>query len=154
MDTAARPGGESRRSFLGRVGSVTAGACFGALPWVSGCASIPYASPLREAGAFRLPLDVFETTPGVLIDFPEEGMPIYVHRHGPERFTAVLTRCSHRGCEAEPNGERIVCPCHGSEYTTAGQVLQGPAEEALTAYGVQVEDGFVRIDVREPGAGR
>jgi cytochrome b6-f complex iron-sulfur subunit len=32
------------------------------------------------------------------------------------------------------NGQLYVCPCHGSKYTTAGAVANGPANRALTTF--------------------
>lgn len=137
---------ESRRNFVAKLGnaSVTA-VCLGAVPWLTACASVPYAAAARTPGRLSVPISAFGDGSGVLVEFPEEGMPIYVHRQAEDRFTAVLTRCSHRGCEAEPNGERIVCPCHGSEYTPDGRVLQGPARRDLTRFPTTVEAGSVVI---------
>jgi Rieske Fe-S protein len=36
-------------------------------------------------------------------------------------------------------GDRLVCPCHGSEYDLLGRVLEGPAERPLTRFPVSVE---------------
>ena len=98
-----------------------------------------------------IPVAVFETTTGVLFDFPDEGMPIYVHRHAADRFTAVLTRCAHRGCEVEPTPERMICPCHGSEYRHDGTLLRGPAEASLLKYPAVLEEKHVRIDLSRWG---
>ncbi len=40
--------------------------------------------------------------------------------------------CTHLGCviDHQQNGE-MICPCHGSRFTTGGQVLNGPAGRAL-----------------------
>lgn len=37
--------------------------------------------------------------------------------------------CSHLGCSIQfkPEVPRFDCPCHGSQFSTAGQVLHGPA---------------------------
>ena len=44
------------------------------------------------------------------------------------------------------DSNRIVCPCHGSEYAVAdGSVIHGPAEEALTSYPVQVKGGKIFV---------
>ncbi|RMH21016.1 MAG: Rieske (2Fe-2S) protein [Gemmatimonadetes bacterium] len=152
------PAGEAptRRAFLARLSAMGMGAgCMGALPLLEGCASVPFLTPVRTPeGGLRVPLDAFDTAPGVLVDFPEAGMPIYVHRHGPGRFTAVLTRCTHQGCQAEPDGSRIVCPCHGSEYGPDGRVLKGPAERDLAAFPVRIEGGTLTIVTTSRGSER
>lgn len=144
---------KSRREFLARMGRGTVGlGCLGTLS-LTGCASFPRVNPVRAGRTARIPLRAFEDTPGVLFDLPEEGMPVYVHRHGPDRFSAVLTRCSHRGCEVEPTPERMVCPCHGSEYRHDGTLLEGPADAPLSRYRAERDGDHVVIHLSEE-AGR
>ena len=50
---------------------------------------------------------------------------------------AVLSTCSHRGCEVNKLRTKFECPCHGSEYDLRGDVLRGPAPEPLKSYKVQ-----------------
>ena len=140
--------GMERRTFLRRARDVSVGASIcGALPWVTACASVPYAEFRRSGGVLRVPRAAFETAPGVLLSFPDEGMPIYVHQHTERRYSAVLTRCTHQGCQADPDQDRIRCPCHGSEYSLDGRVLQGPAEQSLTRYPVSVERDDILVEV-------
>jgi len=51
-----------------------------------------------------------------------------------ESFTAV---CTHEGCLVNGlSGNRIVCPCHGSEYDFNGMVVSGPAPSPLASFTV------------------
>lgn len=58
-------------------------------------------------------------------------------------YKAFSTVCTHQGCQVQvQDSNRIVCPCHGSEYAGAdGSVVHGPAEAPLTSYPVQVKGG-------------
>ena len=62
-------------------------------------------------------------------------------------YKAFSTVCTHQGCQVQvQDSNRIVCPCHGSEYAVAdGSVIHGPAEEALTSYPVQVKGGKIFV---------
>jgi len=49
-------------------------------------------------------------------------------------FLAIKTICSHKGCDVELEGNKFVCPCHGSEYTIEGKVTQGPSKSDLKSF--------------------
>jgi len=46
--------------------------------------------------------------------------------------TVFTTYCSHLGCKINKMAnDRLVCPCHGSEYDLNGNVIKGPAYKNL-----------------------
>lgn len=52
-------------------------------------------------------------------------------------YKAFSSICTHEGCSVNGfNGQRMICPCHGSEYNLAGQVVAGPAPLPLREYTV------------------
>jgi cytochrome b6-f complex iron-sulfur subunit len=57
---------------------------------------------------------------------------VYVIRMA-EGFRALSAVCTHLGCitRFQPDRNIIACPCHGSQYTLAGDVIAGPAPRAL-----------------------
>ena len=45
--------------------------------------------------------------------------------------------CTHQGCTVGEAGKNLACPCHGSLYNgQSGDVINGPAQKALTTYKV------------------
>jgi cytochrome b6-f complex iron-sulfur subunit len=50
------------------------------------------------------------------------------------QFLAVNLICRHKGCTVELQGDKFVCPCHGSEYTLEGKVTNGPAKSNLKTF--------------------
>ncbi len=57
-------------------------------------------------------------------------------------FRALSLVCSHLGCTVEIKSDYYACPCHGSRYDLAGQVVKGPAASPLPALRVeQTPDG-------------
>ncbi|WP_340113418.1 ubiquinol-cytochrome c reductase iron-sulfur subunit [Maribellus mangrovi] len=46
--------------------------------------------------------------------------------------TVYSAHCTHLGCKIDKlEGDRFVCPCHGSQYDLQGKVLKGPAYKNL-----------------------
>lgn len=132
----------SRREFVERlsIGVV------GAVPLMAGaCAKFQYVGGGLENGRLVVSLAEFGAGPFALVDAPNLPMPIYLYRHADGEFTAVLTRCMHRGCQVDPAGGHLVCPCHGSEYDNAGGVLKGPTQHPLIRFPVEARDGNLYI---------
>jgi cytochrome b6-f complex iron-sulfur subunit len=48
-------------------------------------------------------------------------------------FRALSAVCTHLGCitRFQPDRNIIACPCHGSQFTLAGDVVAGPAPRPL-----------------------
>lgn len=88
-----------------------------------------------------------------LVDAPGFQLPLYVYRMNDGGFSAVSTRCMHRGCQVEPAAEHLVCPCHGSEYTNLGEILKGPTQRPLRRFPVTVENGTIAIELPPVGEG-
>lgn len=75
---------------------------------------------------------------------------VIVVRSKSNQLIALDLACPHRGCDVflREGGERLACPCHGSEFTIRGNVLQGPARTKLTNYEVKTEDNQVLVKVQ------
>jgi Rieske Fe-S protein len=52
-------------------------------------------------------------------------------------FFAMTSVCTHSACDRNwtYSNSKFTCTCHGSEFDTSGNVLKGPANQALTTYG-------------------
>ena len=49
-----------------------------------------------------------------------------------EKTTVFSAHCTHLGCLInKKEDDRLVCPCHGSEYDLNGKVVKGPAWKNL-----------------------
>ncbi len=135
-----------RRGFLTRLPILPAAAA--ALSGVAtGCAGVPFVTGRPVAAGIALSPSVFGEGPDVIVETPNSRFPIYVRRSS-DGYTAVSLRCTHRGCQAEPEADRLACPCHGSEFSFDGRVLRGPAEEPLSSYKTRIENELIVIESR------
>lgn len=137
-----------RREFFRRSEVVAGGLLCGLLPLlVSGCGAsrARYLTPMQQGDTLVVPRVELERTGALLVEDPASELPIYLHRATSGEFIAVSTRCGHRGCQVEPAATSLVCPCHGSEYTFEGAILQGPTERALQRYRVSSDPTNVYI---------
>jgi cytochrome b6-f complex iron-sulfur subunit len=59
-----------------------------------------------------------------------------------EGFRALSAVCTHLGCitRFQPDRNIIACPCHGSQFTLAGEVVAGPAPRPLRWLEMRLSD--------------
>jgi thiosulfate dehydrogenase [quinone] large subunit len=134
-----------RRDFVTTCALAGAGALLG------GCvAMVTHPVPVT-GGRVQLPLasypELAKPNGAIRILPAASDDPIYVLSLGDGEFRAVSPICTHRGCTVDVQGERLVCPCHGSTYDRSGTVLRGPAERALARYAVTREGDALLIDL-------
>ena len=54
---------------------------------------------------------------------------------------ALTARCPHQGFTTRVEGNVIVCPRHGSQFSFEGALLTGPATQPLVHYAMCTLDG-------------
>jgi Rieske Fe-S protein len=67
-----------------------------------------------------------------------------ISQPGPDTFVVLTATCTHEACTI--NGfanSRYLCPCHGSQYSADGNVVQGPAVQSLQQFPSSVTDGVL-----------
>jgi cytochrome b6-f complex iron-sulfur subunit len=96
--------------------------------------SIDAASPLAPVG-------------GAVI-VPSSAGPLLVVRTGADAFTALNGTCTHRVCSITGYANQtFVCPCHGSEFDTAGRVVSGPARVPLATHATRFSNDVLTISL-------
>ena len=71
-----------------------------------------------------------------------------VARTAQSAVTAVTAVCTHEGCAVSGFANSVyVCPCHGSEFSTGGAVVQGPASAPLRQFPTTFANNVVTISV-------
>lgn len=139
---------DSRRTFIKKSLGLSAAICsYGLLGAVSSCTPARYAT-YRESGNDIIidPAQMMDT-PYVLVNHPELQAPVYIRKND-SGYHALLLLCTHKACDVKPAGAVLVCPCHGSEFSSQGKVLKGPAEEALHELPVRIVDNQLHVQIR------
>lgn len=140
-----------RRDFIRRLPVMTAGLA-GAVTTLSACAGTRYLAPTPGPDGLSVDLATLGQDSEAFLQTPDMERPIYLRRNEEGAWTAVLASCTHRGCQPEPVADRLVCPCHGSEFSLTGEVLQGPADQALPRYDVTQEGDKLLVRPGRMGA--
>ncbi len=86
-------------------------------------------------------------------DIPRDGGKIFPDKHvvvtqpAADQYKAFSSTCTHRGCTVgRISGGRIICPCHGSEFSIAdGSVEAGPAPRPLPRVAIKVKGGEISV---------
>lgn len=74
------------------------------------------------------------------------GGNFLVARTGEAAFTALTATCTHEACTITGRqNDSFVCPCHGSRFSNAGAVLNGPATRSLPQFATQVSGDVLMI---------
>ena len=147
MSVRLSPSGElARREFLGLCACVAAGSMLGA------CASVLVRQVPVANGRVELPLVQYPelSQAGAALQILPDGQkqPLIVIIDANGKHSVISSECTHKGCTVEVQGERIVCPCHGSTYDRKGDVLKGPAQRSLQRYQSRLtSDGVLIIEL-------
>lgn len=141
----------SRREFL------TIAACAAGIAVTNGCSAgeqnteahsnavVAVNATPNPDGTLRVP-GGGKLAPGTALAFTlasEDESPGIVFLTRDKELRAFSAKCTHAACtvawQRKNNTELLQCPCHGSQFDTAGQVLNGPAQLPLNRYEVRVE---------------
>ena len=101
----------------------------------------------------------FQTEPAPKTDFdlgPAENYPLDTRIvlseipalliHSEEGFAAISLICTHLGCTVGQSTHGFACPCHGSQFDSQGNVLNGPANKKLQSLRItQTPDGNLHL---------
>lgn len=117
---------------------------------LAGCATVPWHTA-EVFGPSELALNRSLLTvevPTVVLRSAQLEAPVVVATQADGSIRAFDLTCTHRACIVSVGRERLTCPCHGSQFTLAGEVTEGPAEHPLREYPLQERDGYL---ILEPG---
>lgn len=72
----------------------------------------------------------------------------YIIINHEETTTVLSAHCTHLGCKInQTEKDRLVCPCHGSEYDLNGNVIKGPAYKSLELISSKITSDGTHIEI-------
>jgi Rieske Fe-S protein len=114
----------------------------------NGVPPLPVVNATDVSGGVTITIDAGSplATVGAAALAESPSAAVLVVRNGASDFSAFNATCTHRACTITGtlNGA-FVCPCHGSEFSAAGQVLSGPASVPLRKYNAQFSGNVLTI---------
>jgi cytochrome b6-f complex iron-sulfur subunit len=116
----------------------------GAPSSAAGSSSAPSAAATSAAAATGfIALSKIPSDSSVSVKDPTGRILLMTQSGG--KLTALSSVCTHQGCTVAPDGAKLACPCHGSEFSLTGEVKEGPATVALHTVAVKVSGGQVSL---------
>lgn len=121
-------------------------------PMMGSCDPIHRTQATHRKGKLEVPRSAFipegseqEARKRVMVRSEHSAYPIILQRLEEENYRAIWLRCTHQGCKLNVGGGIYSCPCHGSSFSKNGQVLEGPANEALHTLKTETTDANIII---------
>jgi len=139
----------SRRAVLRGLGAAAVGALM-----LTGCqqgSSLPTATAASCGANQCIDLgdaankDLVTTGGAMLFDIANDT--IMVIRISDTQVIALSAICTHAGCSVDYSAgtQRLDCPCHGSQFSTDGKVVRGPANRALRVYAATLANNIITV---------
>ncbi|MFV8347346.1 ubiquinol-cytochrome c reductase iron-sulfur subunit [Flavobacterium sp. ZB4P13] len=74
--------------------------------------------------------------------------PICVYRFDANNYSALLMQCTHQGTELQVFGDKLQCSAHGSEFSSKGNVENGPADRNLRNFPIKIDNNTLKISLK------
>ncbi|THB77262.1 MAG: Rieske (2Fe-2S) protein [Desulfobulbaceae bacterium] len=153
-DTNQKPHGSlsTRRRYLNRIWSLLTLLAIVEISWLGG--SIVKSRKKRDSSREKdtvITAGEAETFSRNSVTAIREGQ-FYLTRQQDGSFIALSRSCTHLGCSLpwDEKTAKFICPCHGSSFNIAGEVLSPPATRGLDSYPIRIENGIILVNIAKP----
>ena len=113
------------------------GACGDSPTSPSNTSTVPTVAGSLNGAQLTVPVDAaspLATVGGA--GFVQTGGRVFLlFRVSQDTVNTLTAVCTHEGCSVTGiANQTFVCPCHGSQFSTSGSVVQGPASRPLQTF--------------------
>lgn len=121
---------------------ISAVCCAGKLAVFASCGTArPAAATFTEDDqGLYVPLAAVEGKSTLTVRSRRFDEPLLLTRNSSGDWVAIRLHCPHKGCTVVQREDKLVCPCHGSQFSATGELLKGPARQSLTTFPVSATD--------------
>jgi len=134
----------TRRDFLKQAGTISA--CvytMGAMSLLNSCAASKKIAITDDTATFGV--KSFGDQNFITIQTKKFAEPIFISKQADGSYVASRMLCTHKGCTLKTAPDKLVCPCHHSEFTTTGAVTKGPATKPLQNFRVTADSQSIIV---------
>lgn len=137
-----------RIQFIKSIGVIVVGGISATILF-EGCAEVKYLNYKMETNKVVVKKAVLQKSQFALVSVAGFPAPIYLRYSDKGEYIALLTRCTHKGCEVNAYYDRLSCPCHGSQFSYEGEVISPPAKDPLMKFNVTTDQDNIYIHIKE-----
>ena len=136
----------ARRDFLIQFGTLSACVCtMSAMSMFNSCAPAKKIAVTETDNMVSFGVKSFGDQNFITIQTKKFDEPIFVSKQAEGSYVALRMLCTHKGCTLKTAPDKLVCPCHGSEFTTTGTVTKGPATKPLQNFRVTADSQSIVV---------
>ncbi len=104
--------------------------------------------PVKVTAKYKpLELDIDLIPAGEVYKTTLMKLPIIILHHPRKGFIALSRVCTHLGClvDYDRSESKLICPCHGANFTVEGRVISGPPPKPLQRIPLVIKDKKIII---------
>lgn len=137
----------SRKKFMLQTGLTGAAICCGGgmISLLSACGGLKTIEATVKDKKIELKKRIIKGNNYIIINSLQLKGPVLLSKDKQGLLTAVLMICTHRSCELNLVSDKLICPCHGSEFSQNGKVTLSPAQEDLHQFKISTDDDYIYI---------
>ncbi len=142
-----------RRAFIKKSGLVCAAGILGLLSLDSCKTTLTITAGNPKKNVLTVPVNSFttvkkdKTIEHSFIIVRHDCIPysVALYKKPDGTYSALNMVCTHNHCDLNASKTELTCPCHGSNFSTDGKVLTGPASIDLITYKTEAKNETIHI---------